>query len=249
MIWLDSMFIAFSLYTVIPVPQIDWEAGGMRYALAFLPTAGAAAALLSWIVCEIFVLLGMGDMARAACAAAAPIFFTGGIHLDGFMDTVDALSSHRGTEDKLTILKDSHIGAFAAAGCALYLLLYTAFSYDAGMKAMLIMIPGAALSRALCGLASLSIKPARKGGMLDTVVSASDRQLLIIILTAIGVGSALTMILMGHMRGLAAVLAALFSFALFIRMAVREFGGITGDLAGFFIQTAELAMLLCLTFH
>lgn len=246
MIWVDSFLIAFSLYTIIPVPQREWDSANMGYALAFLPAAGAAVALLSWAVCGLSSAIGMGDMVRAALAAAAPIFFTGGIHLDGFMDTVDALSSHGSIEKKLAILKDPHVGAFAVAGCSLYLLLYMAASYETGMKAMLLMIPGVALSRSLSGLLAVTLRSARKGGMLDTLVSASDRRLLTIILSVTGAFSAITLILMGRLCGIAAVLAALIFFVFFRRIAVREFGGMTGDLAGFFIQTSELLMLLCM---
>ena len=42
-----------------------------------------------------------------------PIIITGGIHLDGLLDTADALSSYKSMEEKLEILKDSHTGAFA----------------------------------------------------------------------------------------------------------------------------------------
>ena len=38
---------------------------------------------------------------------------TGGFHIDGFMDTMDAFHSYKPREEKLAILKDSHIGAFA----------------------------------------------------------------------------------------------------------------------------------------
>ena len=36
-----------------------------------------------------------------------------GFHVDGFMDTMDALHSYQPRERKLEILKDSHIGAFS----------------------------------------------------------------------------------------------------------------------------------------
>lgn len=42
-----------------------------------------------------------------------PVLITGGIHLDGLLDTADALSSYKTKEEKLEILKDSHAGAFA----------------------------------------------------------------------------------------------------------------------------------------
>ena len=54
---------------------------------------------------------------------AVPLLVTGGIHLDGFMDTTDARSSYGDMEKKLAILKDSHVGAFAVIGCSFYLIL------------------------------------------------------------------------------------------------------------------------------
>ena len=59
-------------------------------------------------------------------AAALPLLVTGGIHADGFCDTVDALSSHAEREKMLEILKDSHCGAFAVIFFGLWLVLWLA---------------------------------------------------------------------------------------------------------------------------
>lgn len=67
--------------------------------------------------------LGFGALLRGAVGALLPILVTGGIHMDGFMDTSDALASWQSPEKRLEILKDSHVGAFAVLGCAGYLLL------------------------------------------------------------------------------------------------------------------------------
>ena len=64
--------------------------------------------------------------AEGSCRCAAACFVTGGIHMDGFMDTSDALASWHPKERRLEILKDSHVDAFAVLGCAGYLLLHTA---------------------------------------------------------------------------------------------------------------------------
>lgn len=45
--------------------------------------------------------------------AVAMLLVNGGIHMDGFMDTIDALSSHKSRDDKIRILDDPHTGAFA----------------------------------------------------------------------------------------------------------------------------------------
>ena len=45
--------------------------------------------------------------------------------------------------------------------------------------------------------------------------------------------------------GTAALVGAAVIFVWYGRMSYRKFGGITGDLAGFFLQNCELAMAIC----
>ena len=56
--------------------------------------------------------------------------------------------------------------------------------------------------------------------------------------------SAGAMILLGGLCGAAAVLGAVLAFLYYRRMVFREFGGVTGDLAGYFLQLCELFMVL-----
>ena len=46
------------------------------------------------------------DARKAAGFCLIPVWVTGGIHLDGYADTCDALSSYGDREKKLEILKD-----------------------------------------------------------------------------------------------------------------------------------------------
>lgn len=68
----------------------------------------------------------------ASIAVCIPLLVTGGIHMDGYMDTVDALSSHQSVEKKLEILKDPNAGAFAVIYCGIYLLLSLGLFYQLG---------------------------------------------------------------------------------------------------------------------
>ena len=60
-------------------------------------------------------------------APSIPLLVTGGFHLDGYMDTMDALHSYQKKEKKLEILKDPHIGAFSVIMARVYGLMYTGF--------------------------------------------------------------------------------------------------------------------------
>ena len=116
---LESLDVAFSMYSAIPMPQIEWNERNMKYMMAFFPMVGVVQGALLLGFSLLAQALGLGFVLFAAVAALLPLFVTGGIHLDGFCDTVDALSSHQTREKKLEILKDPHTGAFAVMGLSL----------------------------------------------------------------------------------------------------------------------------------
>ena len=81
---LETIDVAFSMYSSIPVPQIEWNERNMKYMMGCFPLVGVVQALL---------LIGWGDLAQwlgvnailfAAVATLIPLLVTGGIHLDGF---------------------------------------------------------------------------------------------------------------------------------------------------------------------
>lgn len=121
-----SLAMTFSMFSKIPVPMVEWKKENMKYMLCALPLVGVAigAALCAWYaLCQ---WLGIGTALYAAGMTLLPVVISGGIHLDGFCDTMDALSSHAPSERKREILKDSHAGAFAVIDTAAYFLLYAA---------------------------------------------------------------------------------------------------------------------------
>ena len=109
--------MAFSMYSKIPMPHIEWNKENMKNVLCFFPWVGAVAGVLVWLWFLVSDQLGFGVMLRASVAVLIPVLVTGGIHLDGLLDTADALSSWQTRERRLEILKDSHAGAFAIIVC------------------------------------------------------------------------------------------------------------------------------------
>lgn len=116
----NSFKIAFSMYSKIPMPQSEWTDENMSLAMCFFPWVGAVIGLASWVVYQAGGWLadrqetlssgipGSSNLFLTILLVLIPIFITGGIHLDGFLDTQDALSSYQPMERRLEILKDSH---------------------------------------------------------------------------------------------------------------------------------------------
>ena len=115
---LQTIAVAFAMFSAIPMPQFEWSQKNMRYALCAFPLIGAVCGGL-WCLVGV---LPVPELVRAAGFCLVPVLITGGIHLDGFCDTADALYSRRPQEEKLRILKDPNCGPFAVFSVILVLL-------------------------------------------------------------------------------------------------------------------------------
>lgn len=238
-----SMIIAFSTYSRIPMPEVLWNEKNMKYSLIFFPFIGAVIGglLLGWR--QLSGVLGLGSFMQSAVALSIPVMISGGIHLDGFIDTADALSSFQTRERKLEILKDPHTGAFAVISCSIYFILYFgALTELKSLKAYLLLSIGFILSRALSGLALVLFRSAKKEGLLYAFSSAAHRKITGILLVVIILVCAGLMLYVDGKGGTALLLSAGLVFTYYRQVSYRQFGGITGDLAGFFLQVCELAM-------
>lgn len=250
---LESMDVAFSMYSAIPMPQIMWNEQNMKYMLAFMPMVGLVQSVLLILWVNVSSILQINTILFAAIATLIPLFVTGGIHLDGFCDTVDARASHQERDKKLEILKDPHTGAFAVMGCIAYLLLtfalWTQPSPEHRILTAKIMSIGYVFSRALSVLAVVSFPCAKNSGLVHSFSSAAQKQRVKQISVLWVLVCEAAFLLVNIWIGVAALVGAFFVFGYYHHMAMKEFGGITGDLAGYFLQINEIVLLiLCVIF-
>jgi adenosylcobinamide-GDP ribazoletransferase len=233
------------MFSKLPVPTLKWRDDNMRYMLVFFPFVGAVVGLVVWAWLWISGALGFGAILRAVVLTLLPVAVTGGIHLDGFCDTVDALASRAAPERKREILKDPHAGAFAVIGAAAYLLLYFGLSAELLVTAVTPLLLGLmfVLSRTLSGLAVLLFPKNTGTGLLSTFREASDKKACAAVLTVFFLVAAVALLLTDFYTGGAMLIAAILCSAYLYVMSRRQFGGMSGDLAGWFLQTNELLML------
>ena len=237
-----SLFIAFSTYSRIPVPQVEWSEENRKYAMCFFPLIGAVIGLLLWGWLWLCEALAIGPVLKGAGGALLPILVTGGIHMDGFMDASDALASWQSKERRLEILKDSHVGAFAVLGCAGYLLLDAAVLSEATAASGALLCGVFVLSRALSAWAMAAFRSARPSGMLDAFAQAAHRRLVTVSCLLYAALCAVVWAIFGGWQTFVCLPAAALCVWYYRRMAYKQFGGVTGDLAGWFLQVTELAL-------
>jgi len=239
-----SVAIAISTFSIIPVPRFNWSDENMRFSLCFLPVVGVIQGLLlfSWgLFCG---HMDIGNILFAAGATLIPLLLTGGIHMDGYCDCVDALSSRRDRKKMLEILKDPHIGAFAAMFCAAYLLAVFGLFSEIGYAPLLgIVCCGFILSRALAVLSAICTPGAANTGFLVSFAKDAHKKSAVISMSATALLSSAAMIVLNPLAGAAGVVFAAVCFFWYRNMAIRKFGGVTGDTTGYFIQVCELSIL------
>ena len=243
---LKSLAIAFQMYSHIPIPSFQWDDKSRRYALCFFPLVGAVIGGVELLWFHLAACLDAPVLIGTAVATALPFLITGGIHMDGFCDTVDALSSHAEAERKLEILKDPHAGAFAIIFGALYLMIYFAgWSAVSSWTMLNVICIGFVLSRALSGLAAVSFKGARKDGMLQDLADATAKKATKIVMIVYIILCAAALVMLAGWLGLLIICVNELLFLYYRITAYKKFGGTTGDIAGWFLQLSELATLLC----
>ena len=242
----NAVAAAFSTFSVLPTPRIDWDRYSLKNVLSALPLVGVviggALCLYFWLS----QLLGLSEILGAVAFTILPIALSGGIHIDGFADVVDALSSHADPEKKRAILKDPHCGAFAVLGVGCYLLTYfglcAALPFD--WKTVGLLGITHVLSRAIGSLLSLLPSGAETGMQRAFRDSASKSSLWILIVwVVVSLGGAAVL---SPLAAGGTALAGAGVFFYIKHTAKKQFGGMSGDLAGAGITLSAIAMLLML---
>lgn len=244
---IKGLVIAFSLYSRIPMPRFKWEEEDLRYVLCFLPLVGAVIGALVYGGLYLANAWELPLLAKVCIVSAIPLLITGGFHVDGYMDVKDALSSYKSREDKLAILKDPHIGAFAVIGFVIYGLIWTgavAVICDRSVTNMcVILIPVFILSRIGTSISSVALKKAKSDGMLNNEAKGAGRIQLAVMIVCLALTLTIACLIDIYIAvTLTAVLAIIYVYYRY--KTYKEFGGVTGDTAGYFVCISELAQLM-----
>ena len=194
---LNAMIIAIAMYSKIPMPRVDWNEKNMRYAMCFFPLVGVIIGVLEIVAGNLItVWKGEGTFFYAVVLTLIPVFITGGIHLDGFADTMDAKSSYGDREKKLEILKDPHTGAFAIISLCCYFLLCVGIFSEMRTERLFAAALVFVFSRSLSGISVVTFQAAKNSGLLRTFQDGAQKRnvriVLIIWLLAAEVGFYLT---------------------------------------------------------
>ncbi len=242
-----SFLAAISTYSRIPVPPFKLEEES-DLILIFFPIVGiviGAVELIWRIFCKAFPV---GDIAYIIVSTVIPLLVTGGIHMDGYMDTSDALSSFGDRDKKLKILSDPVVGAFAVIRAIVLILLFLAgISGIKNNNSFYIFCLVFVLARVLSALSSFLFPIAKKTGMLYTLTRSKKRSVIACVLIIEAAAVVIIMFIITP-ASVFVVLSALLCLLYYYFRSKAAFGGVTGDTAGWFLCLCELLMTLVTAF-
>jgi adenosylcobinamide-GDP ribazoletransferase len=234
-----GLLVALQFLTVLPPllrrPCTEAELGR---AVGYFPLVGL---LLGLGLLGLDYLLGMiwPPLVMAVLLLAAWVMATGALHLDGFLDTCDGLLGGRTPDDRLRIMRDERVGAFAVIGGVLLVLLqYAALVSLARREAALLLAP--TLARWGMAVAIVGFPYGRAEGLGRAMKDNTgwSRAILAGLLAAAvawGIG--------GRLGLLAFALVLVFTLVAG-RLVLRRLPGLTGDIYGALCVLLEALVLL-----
>ncbi len=240
-----ALAAAIAFYTCLPVPT-SWTLA-FRGMARLAPLIGLMIGGLLGLVDFGLQQLGMPVLTRSALVVVAWIALTGGLHLDGAMDTADGLAV-QDPERRLEVMSDSLTGAFGAmAAIALVLLKTTALS-DLESYRWLVLMAAAGWGRwgQLVAIISYPYLKAEGKGAIhkESIHSPNDLLpglVLLLALSALQIFLARQTWILGAGMAFGGGAIAVLTGAWFN----HKLGGHTGDTYGAIVEWTE-ALLLCL---
>ena len=245
---MKSFLAALSFFTRIPLRvRFAVDDALFQRGIKYLPVVAivigipvsAAAFLAQWI----------GPYLAAFIALAVYLLMSGGLHVDGMADTMDAFGSNKDRQTMLDIMKDSRIGTFGVLSVVVYV---------AGMVACLaqtdywlaVLFPLVGRTSALLGARLFHYARVDGTGkrFVDGVQPIHIAVAMLVYVIAAWLGC-LRFGVFFFSAEYAMIIFAPYVFSLAVVILVMrgmaaKLGGITGDVIGFGIETTQLVYLL-----
>ena len=230
---LNSFKIAVSFLTVIPLKNYpDWNNNNLKYFCAVIPFIGLIIGGCWLIILFALKFIDVSEILKGCLMTLFSLILTGGLHMDGLIDSCDAVFSHKNINEKLKILSDVHAGSFGVCGCAMILILKSALFSEIKFNLEIFLIP---FNSRLGMAVLLNYLPfAKSNGLAKILGSARDKSHLKYFVAYIILAGVLNIKLL---------ILNLIVYMIWRRCCMKNFNGITGDLLGAYVEFSEIIFL------
>jgi len=237
---MNRFFLALQFLTLFRVKkELAFDAAELGRSMQYFPVIGALQGLILVLAWYLLSTL-LPDSLVTGILLLILVLTNGGLHMDGFADTVDGLAGGKTPEDRLRIMRDSATGAIGVVFVVLLLLIkflaLQEMPFD--IKAQVLVAFPMVGRWAMVPLAHL-LPYARPAG-LGAAFAGCGRAVFL-------KATVLTAVVIVLLFGLLA-LALIAAIGIIIYMSSgffrRKTGGVTGDIFGFHSEVAEVLFLV-----
>lgn len=241
---MKNLIFSLSFLTSIKMPNIEFESKNYKYVPILLGLVGLFIGSLGYFLLWILSITNFSTSLKAIILVIYFVVISGGLHLDGLLDTVDSYFSRKDLEERLRIMHDSNIGAFACIFAVLFFILKIQIVSEllVGDNYHLYIIYIPIFSRLFAGLLLSTAKFATNKGLAHMYNNLIRGWYKYVILIQIITTCLIFFIF--DFQVIYLVIGLLIYFLIFLKFIYTNYNGITGDLLGAFIETSELLMLL-----
>jgi len=207
------------------MPIIGLLIGGILYVAYFLLVDFVSPLVLSCLLVFLYLVI------------------TGGLHIDGLADTMDAFLSNRPKERMLEIMKDPHIGTFGVLGIVMYLIIMIVLLNEVPQMCIIFPVVG----RSLSIFASSANSYARPKGLGKTIIENTKTRHVVFSFAFLVSLSIVIHLISREIYLIYTLLSSIILTFIFIWTIVKgmskKLGGITGDIIGFVIEISSVLFL------
>lgn len=249
---LRDLSLAIRFLTILPIISFppsnntnqneEALAENLANSMAFFPLVGMLMGVLLVLLRRLFYYLSVSSLLGDTLVLIFWIWLSGGLHLDGFADSVDGFLGGHNKEEILKIMKDSSTGAKGVVALISLLLLKLVLLVEMPLflkDAALFFTP--AIGRWSMVIAAFLGKPARLKNSMGKLFMdyVSWREVIFASLTMAVIG-----ILLFRLYFLPLVMVGIGLVLLILKYSQKRIGGISGDILGAINEIVEVFCLL-----
>jgi len=238
---IKSILVAIRFLTVLPLPD-KGNTGPVELgrSMAYFPLVGIS---IGVILAGIYMVLAklFSPLLIAVFLVILWAYFSGALHLEGFVDAVDGFSASKEKEKILEIMKDHHCGAKGVIALVFLIILKIAlFSEipDSVRIPALILIPAIGRWAMVCASSLCPYARKTQGFGKAFVENSGMKELAIASSILIAAG-----IILLRVKFVVLMIPVLIFTVLFFVYVNKKINGVTGDVLGAMNELAEVVSL------
>jgi adenosylcobinamide-GDP ribazoletransferase len=219
--------------------DLEFDEKKFGQATSYFPAVGLILGVIIYWIWNLGNFINYGVAAALAVIAGAVL--TGGMHLDGWMDSLDGLLSGRNRERKLEIMRDSRSGAMGVIGVVCLLLLkYSLLLNIPPQKAFPWIVLTPIIAR-WCMVYAIRFFPYARPEGFGKAYQENTGNLQILLAS---ICTIIPIVYFYHFIGLGMLLVFLVITHILAAKIHKSIGGLTGDTYGAITEFMEVMVLL-----